>query len=444
MPPVNTFPTVGPSTTEYTYNGDIEALGPLELTRVAKSFGDLQQGDLEDYFPTQFINERVITIEQEIEGLGTMPIVTMGQPDGNFSEARRFRSFTATPVFLRESDFLSQGLINQLRVPHTANTAYSPAEVVANRLNQLMARRKRTITMLRSMAMLGGINYHDPRTNTSINVSMNVPQANMFSYKGADTATAALSVGAAIPGTPYTVGPGGLIDKGRQEALLFIDAGGRAGVPWTDPQADIIRAVRYLKQFFWKRNKNKAMEIIMSSSLHTVLLDNEFVKAYAQGLGVLGNYSNQARSGLTSISNNVLTPGANSVTFRDGELDSICGLKIRVIDGLYRHPQTNVLTNYWPDHKVVIASPYHFEDRTATFGMTHHPMGESPMEEPGVWSMSAPFHMPPAAPGRAIQVGDACLPFSVYPYWEMIIDVCEAGYITDNLIINSEETYGVF
>jgi hypothetical protein len=76
--------------------------------------------------------------------------------------------------------------------------------------------------------------------------------------------------------------------------------------------------------------------------------------------------------------------------------------------------------------------------------MTHHPVGESPYEQPGVWSYSADFHIPPSAPGRRIQVGDALLPFAIYPHWIMVVDVTEPDFIKNNLVIDSLDSYGTF
>jgi Phage major capsid protein E len=445
----NNFPEQRPYVGQYEANGPIDALGPAALTILAKSFEEIVQGDLEDYFPTRYIAEREIKVEQVIEGLGVMPIVRQGAPDGNFAEGARLRSFSTSPMYLRESDFFNQSLINQLKRPSALGGGlYSPNEIVADRIKRLMARRKRTITMLRCMTMLGGINYRDPRSNMdeAVVVNTNVPTHNLFSYKGANSATVAAAAGDPIPGFPaYVKGPHTMVNKNRQEVLLFTDATGRAGIPWTDPQADIVRAIRLLKQFYWRTNKNKATEILMTSSLYTILHENEIIKAYAGGLGLLGAYG-AAAGNAKDISPVVSAKSpVNGASFNgDGELQSICGLTIKIIDGLYRHPETNELTNYWPSHKVVISSPTHYEDSTATLGMTHHPVGESPYEQPGVWSYSADFHIPPSAPGRRIQVGDALLPFAIYPHWIMVVDVTEPDFIKNNLVIDSLDSYGTF
>jgi hypothetical protein len=52
--------------------------------------------------------------------------------------------------------------------------------------------------------------------------------------------------------------------------------------------------------------------------------------------------------------------------------------------------------------------------------------------------------MPPAVPGRAMQMGDAFLPYAMYPQWISLLTVAEAEEIDENLILRSDLSYGTF
>lgn len=434
------YPEVIAEVTPYEYVGEVHALGSLTLTQLARSFEQLDVGTLEDWFPDRNINERTIVVEQILEGLGTMPIVRMGIPAGNFAESEKIRAFRASPAFMREDDFFDQGLINQLRKPGTWNEQYRPTDIIADRVRKLVNRHKRTLDMMRSMVLLGGINYTDPRTNTTLNVSTNIPAHNFFRYDGFDASVAANATVA--PG--YSAYKALNASKNRKEALLFTGINNQAGVPWTHPQADIVRCLRLIKQFLYKTNKNRFTEIVMSSDLYTILHENEYVKAYMGQIGLFGN--GPAGGG----SREITTSGAGSVSPAfitygpGGDITAIAGLRIRVLDGLYRHPETGVITNYWPSHKVALVAPRHYQDAQATLGYTWHCVGESPDGNPGVWMRSGPDQLPPAPPGRTVQMGDAALPVAIYPHWIAILDVCEQDELASNMILNSMEDYGTF
>lgn len=439
---MSTHPELTPSSTNYEYIGDVTALGSLNLTMLARSYEQIEVGSLDDLFPSVDIPERTITIEQIVEGLGIMPIVRFGVPAGNFAENERVRRRQVSPAVVREDDFLDQGLINQLRQAGTYNDQYRPEQIIADRVRKMINRHKRTMDFFRAQVLLGGINYTDPRTQQSINVSTHIPVHNLFHYKGFNATVAA---GAAIVGTPYSALTALTNDKGRTEALLFTDIQGRAGVPWTHPQADLVRCLRLIKHFLWKTNKNKFTEMVISSELYTVLQENEYVKAYAGQLGMFGNYAAGEGSRTISTSGVGAVPTPQFISYGPGgDIEAIAGIKIRILDGLFRHPQTNSVTNYWPANKVALVAPRHFLDAQETLGLTHHCVGESPDASPGLWMRTGPDQQPPSPPGRTMQMGDSFLPFAKYPEWIAILTVCEATEISDTLILSSMEDYGTF
>jgi len=434
-----------PEITPYAYVGDIPSLGSLQLTMLARSFESIDIGGLEDLFPDVTINERTIVIEQIVEGLGIMPIVRFGVPGGGFVEPDRIRSMRVTPASVREEDFIEQALINQLREVGTVNQQWSPAEIVSRRVQKLVNRHTRVKELFRSKTLLGGINYTDPRTGVAINVSTNIPPQNFFSYKGWNASVAANAV-VPIAGTNYTANSALVNDAGRTEAAFFTSSDDKFGVPWTNARANIIRCIQLIAQYLELTNKNRFTEIVMSPQLLTVIQStNEYLKAYQglPGLMVLNQPGSVAGNAAIGASQSALPTGW--ATFGPGgRLTSIAGLRIREISGLYRDPVTNTVKTYWPANKVALVAPRDMQGGGATLGMTQHCVGESPDGTPGIYMRTSPDAAPPSPPGRVMQMGDAFLPFAVYPHWIANLTVCEPEELTSQLVLEANVNYGTF
>lgn len=427
-----------PEITEYGYTGDLHSLGSLQLTLLARGFDIVETGQFDDLFPDTMIPERTIVIEQVIEGLGIMPIVRFGVPGGGFVEDDRMRQFRVTPVAVREEDFIEQALINQLREPGTVNQQWNPQQIVERRVQKLINRHRRTVDLFRAKILQGGISYTDPRTNYTVDVSTNIPAENYFSYKGfnADIATNGVANGYAANQTMTN-------DKGRPEALLFRSTDERFGVPWTDDKADLAYTIRMIKQYLLNRNKNQYTELIIASDLMTVLQENNLVKAY---MGVPAAMFLDRTAGSAEFASGAgnMPPSTFVTLGPGGDLYSLGGLKIRVVNGLYRDPVDNQVKHWWPAHKVAIVAASHMNDRNAKLGMTQHCVGESPDGSPGVYMRMSGDQEPPAPPGRVMQLGDAFMPFAVYPEWISILDVCEPEDVRTSQILQADLAYGTF
>ena len=427
---------VVPVTSAYEYIGDIPALGSLQLTKLAQSYEQLESQGLEDLFPTQVNNERTIVVETVREGLGIMPIVEFGKPAGNFMEPERIERRYFQPAVVREDDFIDQGLINQLRMPGTMNEAWAPMQLVERRVQKLVSRHNRTVQYLQAQVLQGGINYTDPRTNVSINVSTQIPVHNFFRYDGWDTA---VTSGAALGTSGYNAGKTLTANKGRKEALLFTSKDGTGGsgtaaVSWAHPRADIIRCLRLIKQYLMNTNKNLFTELVMSRDLYTVIQENEIILALMGGVGVV--------AGGSAVSGNATPP---TIQFGPGgDITQIAGLKIRLIDTLFRNPVTNNIEKHWPSNLVALVAAKHMNNSSTTLGYTQKCVGEAPDGTPGLWMRTGPDQMPPAVPGRAMQMGDAFLPFAMYPQWISLLTVAETAEIESNLILRSDISYGTF
>lgn len=431
---------ITPTSTPYEYVGDVPALGSLQLTRLAKSYEQIDSQGLEDLFPTTQSEERTVVIETVKEGLGIMPIVAMGIPAGNFLEPERIERRYVQPAFVREDDFVDQALINQLRKVGTMNEKDPPIQIIQRRVAKLVNRHNRTRNLLQAMVLQGGINYTDPRTRQSINVSTQIPTHNYLRYDGWDGSVAA---NAAIGSTGYTAAKALTNNKGRKEALLFADRSMRAAVPWSHPQADIPRCLRLLKQYCLNTNKIVLTDMVMSRDLYTVIQENELIQAMMGSVGVITTVgSNGIVNSANPISANMTAP---TVRFDSaGDVSSVAGLNIRKIDTLYRDPVDNVIKKMWPSNLVAIIAKAHHQDASATLGQTMEPVGESPDGTPGMWMRTGPDQMPPAVPGRAMQMGNCFLPYATYPQWIMLLTVAESGDIDENLILRADLSYGTF
>lgn len=419
--------------TPFTYIGEIPALGGVQLKMLAQSYEFLEMDTLDTFFPDRNIAERTITVETVKYGIGTAPLVQPGRPSGNFLGNGRMERRTFEPVYLREDDFLDQYLINQLREIGTENTITPATEIVAQRVARMVNRQANTKKLLKALVLRGGVNYVDSRTNTGVNVSTNIPLHNFFKYDGYDSAVLA---GASVGN--FTAAKNLINNKGRKEALLFTDTANRIGVPWTNPNADIVRCLRMLRRYLANTNKNYYTDIVMSRDLLTVIMENNYIKSYNGTMGIftVGGYA-EAVPGMPAGK-----PGAGYVTFdAAGDLTSIAGLNIVFVDDLLPDPETGVLKKIWPANQVALVARTHFKDKGQSLGFCHHPVGESPDQQPGLWMRVLPDQN---LPGQAIQMGNAFLPFAVYPQWISLLTVCEESDLELGTFFRTDMDYGTF
>jgi hypothetical protein len=434
--------------TPYEYIGDDISFGSPSLLMLAKSYEEIFSSNIDDLFPDVNIPERTVIVETEIEGIGTLAPVSPTVPIGQFLPPSKVMRKSYEPFLIRGNEFIDNYSINQLLKPGSYSEIFDPKYIIDKRLRRLMNYRMRTITMHKVMVLLGGINYLDPRTNVTLDVPTHIPAHNLFRYDGYSEDKA----------EGDSLGYGGLVaakaltnNKGRKEALFFTNVAGQAGVPWTDPNADIIKALRYIKHYLYETNKNMYTEIIMSHALWSIIQDNNLIKAYAGSVGIVAFDSTAASPDVTKRSLTTLetrqTPA--SIGFgAGGDIVSIAGLNIRLMTQTYSDPATEggPIKNMWPNHKVAIVAKNHINEPMESLGYTHHCIGEGPNQEMGLWVFLQYQHTPPYTPGVAMQLGDAYLPYAKYPQWISIIDVCEPEDIGNNIILGADANlaYGTF
>jgi len=363
---------------------DILALGPTQLTMLAKKFEQFAGDPLAEFFPPQYTQDRTIVIERVTMDLGFSPIVEPGRPDA-LQPSTKVERMSVFPVYIRESDFIPQDVINNLREPGTMNEA-NGLQVVTDRMQQLVARQNMLWTLLRAQAILGAINYTDPRTGMSINVNTGIPAQNLVTI--------------ANPGTVGTAG--------------FQNAQG--SYEWSDftnsnPVHDIIKMRRRMLNLA----KTPPTHLVMTSDLKTMLEIHPRIRGFLEGSGA-GNVTGH-------------------VTWRDGEIEAIAGLRVVTFDMIVDDGAvagtagalsgTAGRHKIWPQNRVALLAAMHQMQPGIKLGATQYAPGEAPDGKPGMWSRSGPDTTPPQAPGRSVQIGNCGLPYVKYPDWIGLMTVAQ-------------------
>lgn len=433
--------------TPYQYIGDEPSFGSTQLTMLAQSFEKLLPSDLDFLFPAMMRPERTLVIEQLIESHAIMPPAMAGIPNGQYMEPNRLRRFSVEPQVFREDDSVDMMYVNQLRKPGSINETLAAQEWISKRVQDLVSRHRRTKSIFQAKMLLGGWQYYDPRTKVGIDVSSNIPAHNLFSYKGFND-TVAADVDVDIMGRSYRTLNALTPAKGRPEAAFFTSTDFKLGVPWTYPQADIVRSLHMLKNYLWYTDKNKFDTIVMSSQLMTVLIAvNEYLKTWQGFPGMLAyNQPTSTVAGNAVAAASLTGPTAQQITFGPGgEIATLAGMRVVVLDGIWRNPANdNKLEVYWPAHKVALVASKSASNPSATLGYTYHCSGESPDGTPGLWMKTTVDAPLPAMPGIMMRIGDCFIPFPVYPHWIALLDVADPAALYTSLPILPDLSYGTF
>lgn len=368
---------------------DILSLGGTQLTMLARKFEQFAGDPLAQFFPPQYTQDRTIVIERVTVDLGFSPIVEPGRPDA-LQPSTKVERMSVFPVYIRESDFIPQDVINNLREPGTLNES-NGMRVVADRMQQLVARQNMLWTMLRAMAILGAINYTDPRTGMSINVNTGIPANNLVTLGATDGF------------------------KNNQGSYVWNDFTN------SNPVNDIIKMRRRMLNLA----KTPPTHIIMTSDLKTMLETHPKIQEhYLMGQGA-GNVTGH-------------------VTWQNGEIKSIAGLEIVTFDMIVDDGSVTGTAGalsgsvgrhkIWPQNRIAVIARNHQMQPGITLGRTQFAPGEAPDGKPGLWSRSGPDTTPPQAPGRSVQIGNCGLPYVVYPDWIGLMTIAATAADVENSI----------
>lgn len=359
--------------------GDILALGSTVLTELSKYYEQFPVSPvIDECFPVRTTMDQTILIERVREGVGIAPLVTPGLNDA-MTDNMHVDQMTVVPAFLRESDFITSNVVNNLRKVGTLNEREGK-EIIARRIQRMTNRMNRAWTVFKVQMLLGGINYVDPRTNVPLNVSANIPAGNLKAYNGAQ---------------PFT----GWADQNA-----------------STPVTDLIN----FRQYIYNRAKVEPTTLVMTSDLRTILqLNAEILK----------------RQEVSFLSQ------TGYVQIKEGKLTQIAGMTIETFDMVYQNPANPAQPiKIWPINKVAVFAKQHPQDTEQKIGRLVKCVGEDPQGRPGLWVRSGPDTQPPAAPGRSVQMGDSGLPFLVYPDWVGILtvdSVANLSAIVDPTVTNA-------
>lgn len=339
--------------------GDIASLGTTAMTMLARKFEQFEGDD-----PVARFFATITTMDNSIiieRTINGVGVAPLVIPGktDQITDNPQVDRMRVNPAYSRESDFIPSNIVNNLRAVGTINEREG-RDFVAQRIQRLTSRSNALWSLLRAQALLGGINYVDARTGASINAPSNIPNSN----------------------------------------LLDVEAAG--GVGWAGALAKPVTNLIYFRRKIFNIAKVEPTSIIMSGDLLTILEQNAEVLARTeQAFNPVG-----------------------AAQFQDGKLVRIGGMTIYTYDQIVQDPASpHGVAKIWPINKVVITTARHPRFASETLGKMMFCVGEDPAGRPGTWMRVGPDQMPPAAPGRTMQMGSSGLPFLVYPEWVGILTV---------------------
>lgn len=409
--------------------------GEPVFTELAKSFVPLVGlSPLTSLFPEETIMERVVVIEQNFEATSTIfPLVEWGKPDvvlgHNYGVTRRMM---VQPLVIRRSSFISHGEINTKLKPGTLNERWNPADQIARVIQDMVKEHNLTWDVWRAHMLLGGIQYTDPRSGVGANVSAQIPAHNLWAYN-------------------VTSGY-----QGRNEANIFrglVDANtpgpAAVGIPWTDPDADIVGCVQKFSMWFKDTNKSKITKMYMSPELRYVLMSNNQVKFAFGGIvprlgAITGDryIISDGKGGAITETPDLTYQGALGLG-PDG-LVSIAGIPIESVETTYRDPVDGIFKRVWPKNKIVFVSEVDPQGAAEAIGRTQFCVSEESGGTPGLWTRTQDQTQIPAAPGMYIQMGNAGMPYLKYPYRCAHMSVCTVQDVNNRLGVLGDLQFGQF
>lgn len=434
---------------------ELTALEFTVLTELAKTFENFDT-TVGQFFPSRNVPNYSVKIERIYNGAGIAPIVDPKKPD-TFADRANVQSMDVTPVYSRESDYLDQNTINNLRQPGTLNEKYGK-QIVADTMKRLVARNDLLFDFLRTQMLLGGINYTDPRTEQTVNVSAGIPAEHFVTASTAwtDLANAkpiddiedwkqliynngkvqpthiimtsvmrsklsrnaqVIARGESARDTGFVVFQNGELARIAGLEVVVQDAVYEELTPATVPTATVKVTATTI-------NEGDTIELIIggvSSGVYTAVAGDTKTKvAITLANFINGNPFMPVRATVSSDTI-TLTPKepkkdqSIEITKSGNISATITGSPI-VITG---QGLVKTVKKMLPDNKVVICCKAAAGE---PLGRTDFVIGEHPAGQPGIWSRSVETQ-PPNPPGVLLQVGRAGLPYVRYPEWIVVATV---------------------
>ena len=402
-------------------------------TELAKSFIPLEvTSPLTEIFPNENIWERIVVIDRIFQTVPTIfPVVKWCKPDlfvdnQGRSTVRKYYE----PLPIRQSMQICWGEINNTVAEGTMNERANPQDIIANKIREHIRSHNLTWDVYRAMMLNGGIVYTDPRTQVPVNISAMIPPHNLISYNN-------------------TSGWNGRNEANLFRSLVDSNAAGNAtiGVPFTNPDIAIVDLFRKLKR--WCKDTNKV--VITDCYCHPdmmeiILMSNEM--KLAQG-GIVPKFG--AVSGdRTTESAVIVTPGSNPMLTNavglgaSGDLVSIAGINMHTVDTIYKDPVDGIDKRVFPKNKLIFVARVDSEGRPEAPGRTQFCVSENSDGTPGLWTRTEEQTRIPAAPGMAMQMGNAGLPYLKYPDRIIHMKVAEVEEVNARLGLVGDLGFGMF
>jgi hypothetical protein len=428
------IPNFGPLVTDPVIT-DSDYFGKsLFITELAESIKPLLQTNaVRDLFPEETIEADYIKVVQEFEPIGTtLPIVQKGMPDTILDQGGRVTNeWTVQPFYMRGSFQVTHGEINSRVKPGTTNERWSPAEQIQKRIKNMMEAHELTWDVFRTYMLCGGIDITDPRTKHRIQVPSNIPARNLFNYSVKNG---------------Y---------KGRQEHAWFrtivdsnvSDPGSApSGIPWTHPDAAIIECVRHYAMWYEMTHKRPITAMYMHPEMRYVLSMNNQIKmalgGFIPAFGVTAGQSTLANDPVIINNGGV---GVNGLSVDgNGNLLSIAGIPIKLVDVKYKDPRDGVYQGIMPKNKIIFVSEQLPSGARVMPGATQYCISEESQGKPGMWSRMQDQTVIPNAPGMAFQLGNAGMVYLRHPEAVSHMTVCEVEDIQKRLVILGDIAQGIF
>jgi hypothetical protein len=430
------IPNFGPLTTDSVIVDSNYFGNELTFYELAKSLEPIVGlTPLKDIFPEETIEAKIVEVSEAYEPIGTtLPPVEMGKPDVFLGQAgKQFSKRYYQPLHIRGSFFVSHGEINSKVKPGTANERWSPAEQIQDKTTQFIEAHNLTWEIYRTWMLLGGIDYTDIRTEHTIKASANIPAMNLWSYQ-----VKSGYQGRAEHALFRTVVDSNVSDPGSAPA----------GIPWTEPDADIINCVKRLNSWYKEQYKAPLTKMYMTAELRDVISMSTQV-ALSLGNGFLPKLNATAGQNGTNVTYTPYTIPAGGVVNglslgSDGMIVGIAGIPIEIVDTGFKDPNDGIYKRVWPKTKVVFVSEVNQQGAKQAPGRTQFCISEESGGAPGMWTRVQTETTIPAAPGYAFQIGNAGLPYLKFPRQILHMNVCSVEDIQKRMVVLGDLGLGIY
>ncbi len=341
-------------------------LGATAMTEFVRTAQQLQNDPLAEFLPDKSIPTKRVEVKMKDGNLRVTGIVTPMMPNG-LNKWDRAKTFSYEPALFRRGQFIDQETVNFLVDGNSYDKAYG-MDLIQAQIQDLVNQGNMMNTIMRAQLLTGGVNITDSETGVTVEAE-----------SGMDASKQTWTVG-------------------KAETALASDK------TWDDPEADILDQLFRLRRYAKLYSLAEPDTIIINGAIHELWLRNTKIRTFVNPL---------------QGSNNTL----GWVTFRDGKITEIMGMRVVICDTLYDVDNGDGTTTrkfVIPVTRAIMLTTKHPMLPGEKLGYTVLAKGESIDGRPGPWVRTFDQQQmggPTAAPGLGIQFGMSSLPVLYYPKW---------------------------